>query len=72
MKTIQLQQVRITDFLAKIAQKAKDEPEQYSVINSKAKNISKTSNEFYAFLDGVKTEVEAPYVEDKVRRSFTL
>jgi len=54
------------DFLNKIAQKAKDEPQQYSVINSKAKNISKTSQEFYAFLDGVKTQIEAPYVEDKV------
>ncbi|MGB1270334.1 MAG: gliding motility protein GldM, partial [Flavobacteriaceae bacterium] len=52
-------------FLAKIAQKAQDEPEQYSVINSKAKNISQTSNEFYAFLDEIKTKIEAPYVEDK-------
>ena len=54
------------DFLSKIAQKAKDEPQQYSVINSKAKNISKTSQEFYSFLDGVKGQIEAPYVEDKV------
>lgn len=54
------------DFLTKIAQKAKDEPQQYSVINSKAKNISKTSKEFYTFLDGVKTLIESPYVEDKV------
>jgi len=54
------------DFLSKIAQKAKDEPQQYSVINSKAKNISKTSKEFYTFLDGVKTLIESPYVEDKV------
>jgi gliding motility-associated protein GldM len=53
-------------FLDKIAQKAKDEPQQYSVINSKAKNISKTSAEFYAFLDGVKAKMEAPYVEDKI------
>ncbi len=54
------------DFLSKIAQKAKDEPQQYSVVNSKAKNISKTSKEFYTFLDGVKTLIESPYVEDKV------
>jgi gliding motility-associated protein GldM len=54
------------NFLEKIAQKAKDEPTQYSVVNSKAKNISKTSKEFYEFLDGVKAKIEAPYVEDKV------
>ena len=54
-----------TNFLAKIAQKAQDEPEQYSVVNSKAKNISKASNEFYAFLEGVKTEVMAPYEENR-------
>ena len=51
------------NFLAKIAQKAQDEPEQYSVVNSKAKNISKASSEFYSFLEGVKTEVQAPYEE---------
>jgi len=54
------------DFLSKIAQKAKDEPQQYSVINSKAKNVSKTSNEFYAVLEAAKAKIEAPYVEDKV------
>jgi gliding motility-associated protein GldM len=54
------------NFLDKIAQKAKDEPQQYSVINSKAKNISKTSQEFYSFLEGVKAEIEAPYLEDKI------
>ena len=53
-------------FSATLAQKAADEPEQYSVINSRAKNISKTSSEFYEFLNGVKTKIEAPYVEDKV------
>jgi gliding motility-associated protein GldM len=52
-------------FLEKIAQKAKDEPQQYSVINSKAKNISKTSSELYSFLDAVKAKIEAPYVEAK-------
>ena len=55
-----------SQFSATLAQKAADEPEQYSVINSRAKNISKTSSEFYAFLDGVKAKIEAPYVEDKV------
>ena len=54
------------EFLSKIAQKAKDEPQQYSVINSKAKNISKVSKDFYAYLETVKEQVEAPYVEDKV------
>lgn len=54
------------NFLTKIAQKAKDEPTQYSVVNSKAKNISKASKEFYTFLDGVKTLIESPYVEDKI------
>ena len=52
-------------FLAKIAQKAQDEPEQYSVVNSKAKNISKASTEFYAFLEDLKTEVKAPFEESR-------
>jgi len=58
--------VKNSQFSATLEQKAADEPEQYSVINSRAKNISKTSNEFYAFLDGVKAKIEAPYVDDKV------
>ena len=53
------------DFLAKIAQKAKDEPQQYSVINSKAKNVSKVSNDFYAYLEDVKTGMMAPYEEKR-------
>jgi len=52
-------------FLEKIAQKAQDEPEQYSVVNSKAKNVSKASTEFYAYLDGLKKEIEAPYEENR-------
>lgn len=52
-------------FLDNLAQKAQDEPQQYSVINSKAKNISKASNEFYAFLETVKTEIEKPYIDKK-------
>ena len=56
LKITKHQLTKNVTFLDKIAQKAKDEPEQYSVINSKAKNISKTSKEFYEFLDGVKSE----------------
>ncbi len=54
-----------TNFLDKIAQKAQDEPEQYSVVNSKAKNISKASNEFYAFLEDIKTDVKKPFEEGR-------
>jgi len=60
------------DFLSKIAQKAIDEPQQYSVINSKAKNVSKTSNEFYAVLDAAKAKIEAPYVEAKADNGGVL
>lgn len=60
------------DFLAKIAQKAKDEPQQYSVINSKAKNVSKVSNDFYAFLEDVKTEIQAPYEENRDKETNEL
>ncbi|NQY29135.1 MAG: gliding motility protein GldM [Flavobacteriaceae bacterium] len=55
-----------SQFSATLAQKAADEPEQYSVINSKAKNISKTSQDFYAFLDEIKTKIKAPYMDDVV------
>jgi len=58
--------VKNSQFSATLAQKATDEPEQYSVINSKAKNIVQTSKEFYDFLGTVKATIEAPYVEDKV------
>ena len=57
---------RNDNFLESISQKAQDEPEQYSVINSKAKNISKTSSELYNFLEGVKNDIKAPYLEKAV------
>jgi gliding motility-associated protein GldM len=53
-------------FSETLAQKAADEPEQYSVINSRAKNISKTSSDFYEYLNTVKADIEAPYVDAKV------
>ena len=59
-------------FLSKIEQKAKDEPQQYSVINSKAKNVSKVSNDFYAFLEDVKKEIQAPYEEKRDKESGDL
>ncbi|PHS10947.1 MAG: gliding motility protein GldM [Kordia sp.] len=52
------------EFLAALKQKAADEPEQYSVLNSKAKNISQASKEFYTVLAGVKKLMESPYLED--------
>jgi gliding motility-associated protein GldM len=54
------------NFLASLAKKAIDEPTQYDILNKRAQGISKISNEFYSFLDGVKSQIEAPYVEDKV------
>lgn len=54
---------RNDNFLQSIAQKAQDEPDQYSVINSKAKNISKASSEFYAFLETIKDDIKAPYLD---------
>ncbi len=62
---------RNANFLQTIAQKAQDEPEQYSVINSKAKNISKTSNEFYAFLESVKGDITKPF-QDKLKPDGSL
>ena len=37
-----------------LLKKLKMSQSMYSVINSKAKNISKTSNDFYSFLEAVK------------------
>jgi len=62
---------RNKNFLQSIAQKAQDEPEQYSVVNSKAKNISKASNEFYAFLESVKEDITKPY-QDKLKDDGSL
>ncbi|MGB1269375.1 MAG: gliding motility protein GldM, partial [Flavobacteriaceae bacterium] len=54
-----------TNFLASLAQKAADEPQQYSVVNSKAKTIAETTAEFNSFLEGLKTEVKKPYEEGR-------
>lgn len=53
------------NFLASLEQKAQDEPQQYSVVNSKAKTIAKATADFNAFIDGLKTEVKKPYEEGR-------
>ncbi len=54
-----------TNFLANLAQKAADEPQQYSVVNSKAKTIAEATAKFNTYLEGLKTDVKKPFEEGR-------
>jgi gliding motility-associated protein GldM len=53
------------NFLANLAQKAADEPQQYSVVNSKAKTIAETTSKFNTYLEGLKTDVKKPFEDGR-------
>jgi gliding motility-associated protein GldM len=53
------------NFLANLAQKAADEPQQYSVVNSKAKTIAEATSKFNTYLEGLKTDVKKPFEDGR-------
>ncbi len=50
-------------FVTALNSKAIDEPAAYTQLAAKANTVSEISNKFYAFLDGMKDEIKAPYIE---------
>jgi gliding motility-associated protein GldM len=54
-----------SEFLSQLDQKAKDNPDQFTTLNSRAKNVTKISKEFFDFLDNTKSDVLKEYKKDK-------